>query len=173
MPLLYRLVLDVTTALAPGLRVSGKGLDIWPSDNIEMLYRLGRDPFMIRDTRTDTISGLVDLMDAALAAAERVPPPVLVLVGANDQIIPAEPTLKALQGVVGDGSDPRRRAALYTDGWHMLLRDLGAITPLEDIAAWIRDPTAPLPSGADARARALLDGSMTITPRKRPDAGLG
>jgi alpha-beta hydrolase superfamily lysophospholipase len=173
MPLLYRLVLDVTTALAPGLRVSGKGLDIWPSDNIEMLWRLSRDPLMIRDTRTDTISGLVDLMDAALAAAARVPPPVLVLVGANDQIIPAEPTLKALKGLVGDGTDPRRRVALYPDGWHMLLRDLAAITPLEDIAAWIRDPTAPLPSGADGRARALLDGSMTITPRKRPDTGFG
>ncbi len=168
MPLLYRLTLDLTTALAPGLTVSGKGLDIWPSDNIEMLRGLGRDPLMIRQTRADAISGLVDLMDAALDAAPRVPPPVLVLIGANDQVIPAEPTLRALKALVGDGTNARRRPALYDDGWHMLLRDLGAVTPLEDIVAWIRDPAAPLPSGADRHARALLDGDLTIRPRKRP-----
>jgi len=168
MPWLYRMVLDVTTALAPGLKVSGKGLNIWPSDNIDMLRTLGRDPLMIRETRSDTISGLVDLMDAAQAAAPRVPPPVLVLTGANDHIIPAAPTLKALKAMVGDGSDPLRRPALYLDGWHMLLRDLGAVVPLDDIIAWIHDPMAPLPSGADARARALLAGDLKITPRKGP-----
>jgi alpha-beta hydrolase superfamily lysophospholipase len=168
MPFLYRLVLDVTTALAPGLTVSGKNLNIWPSDNIEMLRALGRDSLMIRQTRSDTISGLVDLMDAALNAAPRVAQPFLVLAGANDQIIPAEPTLKALRAMVGDGADPRRRAALYPDGWHMLLRDLGAVTPLEDIAAWVADPAAPLPSGADAHARALLAGHLKVTPRKVP-----
>jgi len=42
------------------------------------------------------------------------------------------------------------------------------VVPLEDIVAWIRDPMAPLPSGADARARALLAGDLEITPRKTP-----
>jgi hypothetical protein len=38
----------------------------------------------------------------------------------------------------------------------MLLRDLDAATVRRDIAAWIADPTAPLPSGADVKAAATL-----------------
>ena len=53
----------------------------------------------------------------------------------------------------------RQRVALYDSGWHMLLRDLQAATVWADIAAWIADPGAALPSGADARATAAgLDG---------------
>ncbi|MQX36113.1 alpha/beta hydrolase [Roseospira navarrensis] len=168
MPWLYRAVLDVTAAVAPGARVSGEGLDIWPSDNIEMLRRLGRDPLMIRDTRAATVQGLVDLMDAALRAAPAVPPPVLALTGVNDHVIPSAPTEAAFRAMTGDGADPLRRPALYRDGWHMLLRDLGGVAPLEDIAAWIRDPAAPLPSGADDRARAWLAGRLDPAPRARP-----
>jgi alpha-beta hydrolase superfamily lysophospholipase len=168
MPWLYRAVLDATAALAPWARVSGKDLDIWPSDNIEMLRRLGRDPLMIRDTRADAIRGLVDLMDAAAAAARRVPAPMLALTGVNDHVIPPAPTEAAFRAMVGDGTDPARRVALYPDGWHMLLRDLGGVVPLEDIAAWIHDPAVPLPSGADDRARAWLAGGLKPTPRKRP-----
>ena len=39
--------------------------------------------------------------------------------------------------------------ALYDTGYHMLLRDLDAEPVLADIAAWIKDPTAPLPSGRE------------------------
>ena len=53
--------------------------------------------------------------------------------------------------------DPKgRRIAFYTDGYHMLLRDLQAETVYRDIAAWINDRRAPLPSGADAAASALM-----------------
>ena len=41
------------------------------SDNRQALIRLSRDPLTIHDTRFDTIDGLVDLMDAAAAAAPR------------------------------------------------------------------------------------------------------
>jgi len=49
-----------------------------------------------------------------------------------------------------------RRIALYAEGYHMLLRDLRAETPLADIAHWIADRARPLPSGADRDARARL-----------------
>jgi len=168
MPWLYRAVLDVTATITPWARFSGSGLDIWPSDNIEMLRTLGSDPLMIRETRADTIQGLVDLMDAALTAAARVPSPVLMMAGINDHIIPAEPAQAALIAMIRDGADPLRRPALYPDGWHMLLRDLGGVAPLEDIVAWVRDPAAPLPSGADDRARAVLAGRIDPVPRERP-----
>jgi hypothetical protein len=38
----------------------------------------------------------------------------------------------------------------------MLLRDLQANVVLDDIATWISDPAAPLPSGADSHAKAAL-----------------
>ncbi len=43
------------------------------------------------------------------------------------------------------------RLAFYPHGYHMMLRDLDAQTIYDDIAAWIRDPVSPLPSGADKR----------------------
>ena len=52
--------------LAPGLTLTGRGFEIKPSDNIAMLRALSRDPLVIKETRVDTIYGLVDLMDAAL-----------------------------------------------------------------------------------------------------------
>ncbi len=48
----------------------------------------------------------------------------------------------------GDG---RPRIAVYDAGYHMLMRDLQAEIVWRDIAAWLEDPAAHLPSGADAR----------------------
>jgi hypothetical protein len=42
----------------------------------------------------------------------------------------------------------RRPFRLYENGWHMLTRDLQGEIVTRDIAAYIRDPGAPLPSGA-------------------------
>ena len=44
----------------------------------------------------------------------------------------------------------------------MLLRDLGAEVVLDDVRAWIANPAAPLPSGADGHATAVLDGTAEI-----------
>ena len=66
MDLLPRLALWGGVRLMPGLTVTGRGLEIKPSDNIPMLRALSRDPLVIKETRVDTIYGLVDLMDAAL-----------------------------------------------------------------------------------------------------------
>jgi hypothetical protein len=38
----------------------------------------------------------------------------------------------------------------------MLTRDLGAMVVLEDLATWLADPAAPLPSGNEADARSAL-----------------
>ncbi|MCH8947928.1 MAG: membrane integrity-associated transporter subunit PqiC [Acidobacteria bacterium] len=45
------------------------------------------------------------------------------------------------------------RVAVYPEGYHMLLRDLQGQVVWRDIAAWLADPTARLPSGADASGR--------------------
>ncbi len=157
LPLLHRLGLWIGAHTLPWLEVSGRGLEIQASDNIEMLRELGRDPLVIKETRIDAIHGLVDLMDAALAAAPRIETPVLLLYGAKDEVIPEGPSLQLWRDLPG-AARGRQRRVLYEDGWHMLLRDLKAEVVLDDIAHWIADPQAPLPSGAEVKALARLGG---------------
>ena len=120
-----------------------------------MLRGLGRDPLVIKETRVDAIYGLVNLMDQALAAAPALDRPALLLYGQRDEIVPKDPTFQAWRELPAEQKKVHRQA-LYENGWHMLLRDLDATTVRRDIAAWIVDPTAPLPSGADANAAAAL-----------------
>jgi acylglycerol lipase len=144
----------------PALQFSQRSLPyrIHPSDNIAMLQALGADPLVLKEARTETLSGTVDLMDAALARASRLTVPALILYGEKDEIVPRE----ALAAFVGDlpaAARNRQHVVLYPNGYHMLLRDLQGATVLADIAAWMHDPRASLPSGADIGARAMLTGS--------------
>lgn len=154
MPLLYRATLTFATYTVPWLTLSGRGLGFMPSDNIEMLRALARDPLIIRETRVDTIAGLVDLMDLALDKVDEVPGPVLYLYGAHDEIVPRAPTARAIASLPDRGG--RVRVVYYADGWHMLLRDLQAERVHADIAAWIDHPALPLPSGEDLPPDAAL-----------------
>ena len=152
MPLSHRAALWLAAHLAPGLRLSAEGLDIVPSDNDDMLRALGADPLVIKKTRADATLGVVDLMDRAFAAAPALaaaaPPPLLLLYGARDEIVPKAPTARAACAL-----GAAARTAVYEQGYHMLLRDLGAAVVHADVAAWIADPSAPLPSGAEDEAR--------------------
>jgi alpha-beta hydrolase superfamily lysophospholipase len=158
MPFYQVWLLGLAAHLAPGMTVTGRGLDIWASDNVEMLRGLGRDPLVIKETRVDAVWGLVNLMDKALAAAGSLDARTLVLYGERDEVIP-KAAFEAMTERLGPDPDGRRTVALYEDGWHMLLRDLQAETVWRDIAAWTAHPDAPLPSGADRRARRCLDAT--------------
>lgn len=148
LPISYRVSLW-TTAHLP---ISRKPFDpprtvtrtIMASDNIEMLQRLGRDPNMIFSTRLDAVYGLVNLMEKAYRAADKVPPKTLVLYGARDQIIP-RPALTATVDRLPAGV----RTIEYPEGYHMLTRDLQAKRVWADVAAFIDDPAGPLPSNLE------------------------
>lgn len=144
MPWYQRWLLAITSHTLPWMELTGKGLHITPSDNIEMLRSLSRDPQVIKATRIDTLYGLANLMDEALSRAEKLQLPTIVLYGENDQIIPKEPTLLML-----DKMHKATRKAFYEHGYHMLLRDLQGGKPLADIATWIADRNNPLPYGTD------------------------
>ncbi|MBO6783100.1 MAG: lysophospholipase [Alphaproteobacteria bacterium] len=133
----------------PWLALSPKGIKRHPSDNIEMLRALNRDPLVIKNTRIDAMWGIVNLMDDALATSTRFDAPALMLFGANDDIVPPEAARRTIDALP-ETDDPRHRVAVYEDGYHMLLRDLQGETVWQDILAWMRSPDAPLPSGADA-----------------------
>ncbi|OFX07700.1 MAG: hypothetical protein A2516_05995 [Alphaproteobacteria bacterium RIFOXYD12_FULL_60_8] len=159
MPWYQDVALALSTHTVPWVTVTGRGLKRVPSDNIEMLRALGRDPLVIKETRIDAVHGLVDLMDAAQAATPKLKSRALVLYGIKDEIIPTDPVLKManLLPFAGRG----QTLAFYPKGYHMLLRDLQAKKVLDDIAAWAVDPNKPLPSGVDANGIRFLGPSKS------------
>lgn len=143
----YRMTLWIAAHTFPGATLTGRSLKIWPSDNVEMLRDLGRDPLMIKKTRTDAIYGLVGLMDNGYDAADEIVLPTLVLYGDKDEIIPREPVEIVIERLNGD-----TRVAIYENGYHMLLRDLQREIVWQDVEAWIENPVASLPSGEEETA---------------------
>jgi alpha-beta hydrolase superfamily lysophospholipase len=166
MPLTYRAALFLASRLLPGMILSnnaaGKVVRIVPSDNVPMLIALGKDPLFQKRTRTDTLYGLVNLMDEARTAPDGLSnaPPILLLHGLNDQVIPPAPT-KAVIARLG----PRATVREYPKGYHMLLRDLDGEQVDKDVAAWIlagnKSPSQPLSPGT------LPETIMTNT--QKPD----
>ena len=144
----------VSTA-APGLQVTGGEVPIRirASDNREALIRLARDPLTIRRTRFDALRGLTDLMDAAQAAAPRLPANTLALYGAHDMLVPPEATARAWRAMA-----PGVRRGFYPGGYHLLMRDLGRDRVTGDVIAWIGNREGWLPSGADVSAAGWLAG---------------
>ncbi|HEX2116452.1 MAG TPA: alpha/beta hydrolase [Alphaproteobacteria bacterium] len=145
-------------------------LGFTPSDNIEMLIALGRDPLVIKETRIDAFYGLIGLMDDALEAAAKFDRDALILLGKHDNLIPSGPTGLMLTRMPPKG-EADRRVALYRDGYHMLFRDLQAPVVHRDVAFWMLarngDRMAGLPSGADKH------DSTAIADVPRPDGGTG
>ena len=139
----------------PWLTLTGEGVEVMPSDNIEMLRALSRDPWVIKATRVETIYGLTDLMDEAFNSATLLHGNTLMLYGEKDEIIPKKPTYAFLQKFLATDAT-EKTVAFYQKGYHMLLRDLQAPTAWKDIAAWINDKPEKLPSGADNRAQQVL-----------------
>lgn len=142
----------------PWLTLTGKGVHVVPSDNIEMLRTLGRDPWVIKATRVETVYGLADLMDAAFNSAASLRGNTLMLYGEKDEIVPKEPTYAFLQQFLQTDTG-KKTVAIYPHGYHMLLRDLQASTVWKDIVAWINACPDKLPSGADNRVRELLSSN--------------
>jgi alpha-beta hydrolase superfamily lysophospholipase len=145
-PLAYKLLLDLAAHVAPAKVFNPPSFvtaHISTSDNTRELIEMGSDPLMSWGARSDALYGLVDTMEHAWREVGEVRGPTLYLMGAHDQVIPRRPAIQAAERLpAGD------RTAYYANGWHLLLRDLQAHNVWDDIAAFLRDPAAPLPSGA-------------------------
>ena len=147
---LNRAVMDFAMAVMPRVAVQPNGVYREASNNHYMLRQMWRDPKIIKATRVDTAFGLVELMTEAFNAGAKLTgnPRWLIMFGDREDILTSDsvarfvaslPKLPPAQG----------RLALYPQSHHMMLRDLQARVLYDDIAAWIRDPAANLPSGAD------------------------
>jgi acylglycerol lipase len=155
MNIFLRSTLWLADKTMPGMTFTGRGAGVMPTDDEAALVRLSTDPLTVTATRVSVIKGLVDLMDKALAAAGHIDVPVLFLYGGHDELVPKEAMAAAWRAEMASG-DRRVTYAFYPKGYHLLERDHEGATVTEDIAHWLDDPRAPLPSGADERARSWI-----------------
>jgi len=131
----------------PWMPAGPTSIDFKPTDNPRTIEKLQKDPLMLRQPRFDMGYGLVELMDAALGAAGRVSQPYMMLHGMGDRLVPTESVKIAIEVM-----PPRRdsKLAFYRNGYHLLMRDKDGPKVAADIAAWLSNHEAALPSGADA-----------------------
>jgi alpha-beta hydrolase superfamily lysophospholipase len=155
MNLFLRSTLWLADKTVPGMTFTGRGAGVRPSDNEAALIRLSTDPLTVTATRVSVLKGLVDLMDQALAAAGHIDVPALFLYGGHDELVPKEAMAAAWRAEMASG-DRRVTYAFYPKGYHLLERDHEGRMVTGDIAHWLKDPRAPLPSGADQRAQAWI-----------------
>jgi acylglycerol lipase len=141
----------VADHVAPGHRITAAEVPVRvvASDNREALVALARDPLTIRSTQVAVLKGLVDLMDSAQAAAPAVRGHTLIAYGAHDELVPPDAMAVAWAHLPADV-----RRAVYPNGYHLLMRDRDREAPIGDVIAWIKQPDALLPSGADIAAGA-------------------
>ncbi len=149
MPWYQRAGLWLGVRLMPSVSFSStavRRLGIEPTDDPEIAEHLARDPLILRRARVDTLHGVSEAMDLALEAARDLPPPALILYGDNDQVIPPEAICALLERLPREDAAVGWRLALYPDGYHMLTRYTQRERTEADLAAWLLDPSAPLPS---------------------------
>jgi alpha-beta hydrolase superfamily lysophospholipase len=141
----------------PGMRVTGAVMKVEASDNRAAIERLSTDPLTIHATRWDAVNGLVNLMSDALADVDHIRGRALFLYGGKDELIPK----RAARAAMAE-AQPNVRVAYYPPLHHLMLRDHERQRAMEDILAWMRNPKAPLPSGAGAGALAWESRSKLL-----------
>ena len=141
----------LTDAVIPGYKITGSDVPVrvHASDNKAALIALAKDPLTLRTTKVSSLTGLVDLMDSAQAAAPHVTGRTFLAYGGHDDLVPA-----SAMAVAWAHLPASTRRALYPNGYHLLMRDLDRQAVIDDVISWIQSPDALLPSGADVAAAA-------------------
>jgi alpha-beta hydrolase superfamily lysophospholipase len=132
----------------PWLPAGPTSIDFRPTNNPKALAKLQKDPLMLHQPRVDMAYGLVDLMDISYDAARRIHTPYLMLHGMDDRLVPTSTMRAALEIMPALSAS---KLAFYEHGSHLLMRDNQGPLIAADIAAWIGNHDAALPSGADAK----------------------
>jgi acylglycerol lipase len=146
-----REALEIVGHTIPAFIFNNSAVGITPTNNPEAMRRWGNDPLTTKVIRFDQVYGLVGLMDRAVDALPRFTAPALILYGGRDQLVPDDLVRQTLRAMP---KGAHARVGYYPDGYHLLLRDKEGPKVAADILAWIADPNAPLPSGADHAAPA-------------------
>jgi alpha-beta hydrolase superfamily lysophospholipase len=169
-PLTYRIALWTVAHTFRGAVINPPKFiveNIAASDNLPELVRMGRDPLMEWGARPDALYGLVNLMQHGWSETGKIQAPTLYLYGAKDQIIPKAPAFQAAGRLGANG-----RTAYYADGCHLLLVDLQNPRVWDDVAAYLKDPAAPLPSAPPPMPRQPPKGDKPMCIAREGSPGL-
>ena len=141
------------SSVMPGLAVARGPVEVHPSDNRAAMLRLSRDPLTLHETRFDTLHGLVDLMDAALASAGSFTSAGLFQYGGHDELVPAQAMAAMWRALPGAAV-----RAFYPQGWHLLPSDLGRTSVIADGVGFVVQGERPVAAEASARAWLAAQG---------------
>jgi alpha-beta hydrolase superfamily lysophospholipase len=109
----------------PSMSVSGANPFTKVTDDEAVLRAMARDDLLIRNTRIDAVSGVVDMMDRARVAAEKFDPgPTLILWAGRDDLIPGG-AMRSFLDSMPPSPPAVREIRFEPDGYHLLLRDTG------------------------------------------------
>ncbi len=176
LPIAYRIALNVSASVLPGKSLTGERAGRQATDNIEILREMFADPLVIKETRLDSILGVVRLMGDGWDASDEIGGRILFLYGEKDEIIPVKVMAKTARRLCG-----AVETRAYPEGWHLLFRDLQAETVWRDVGAWIAgvsdeveqaDAASPVSgSGPAASSCAGADGgrSVAVSATQRKD----
>jgi len=133
-----RILLTVGNVIAPNYRVSNSKLKIKLSDNLDMLRQRKSDPILINKSKVCVLNGVVNLMDYAYSESDRLNIPLIVLQGEKDELISKDHVTKFFKKLPLN-STRLQKIVFFDDGYHMLLRDLGAARVWNTIVDWIEN----------------------------------
>lgn len=136
MPLFYRVVLRLAAAVTPRKTLTGKSAGRQATDNIPLLRSMIADPLIIKDTRIDSIRGLVQLMGEGYRASATVGGKILIQTGERDELVPLRAQKATAARLCGDVS-----FKLYPEGWHLIFGDLRRADVFADDIAFVDDVT--------------------------------
>lgn len=121
----------------PSMALSGSNPITRVTDDEAVLQAMARDPLLIRQTRVDALSGLLDMMDAAVAAAPGFDPgPALLLWAGRDDLIPGGAMRRFLDSLPPAPPAPRE-VRFDPSGFHLLLRDSGRVRRAAEIGTFL------------------------------------
>ena len=137
------LVMKAFSNLFPKLRIGGgKYIKVRPSDNIEMLKDYSIDPLVIHEPTTQSLNGIIQLMDTAYKDSKiflkKPSYQTLLIIPVMDEIVPRKPLLNLLENPdVYENLNNNLYLAVYDKNFHMILRDNDGDRISREIKEWI------------------------------------
>ena len=136
-------ILNLFSGIFPNLTLSGDGIiNVKPSDNIKMLKEFSSDSYVVHNPTLKSLNGIIKLMDRSfIETSTYLKNPnyeTLIILPIIDEIVPRKPLLNILKKKeVKTNVGGKIRLGVYSNNYHMILRDLDGDKVSEEIKEWI------------------------------------